>query len=100
MENLFAKIKLLFVVMQKGKELKNVETWKNTQAATGIVISVLAAVVAAFNWNVSESDIQLASTAVSAIGGLLVSYWAVATSKRAGLPSGDVSGSSAPEGQP
>lgn len=77
--------------LKAGHELSNSETWKNRQAATGLVAVVLSALVVVAGWAGFKPDIdgevvQTAAGGVVALFGLLNAYLSLATSKRVGLP--------------
>lgn len=79
------KIVLLFSVLRKGQELSNVEVWKNLQASAALIIAMLGAANVAYGWNAPPDLLQAVANGVASIGGLLVAYWAYATSKRVGV---------------
>lgn len=86
---LVEKLKLLFVVLQRGNELANVGVWKNTQAAVAAVGALLAAVVAFMPFEIPEELTLAAAGGAVAIVQLVQLYLTYATSKRVGLPAGD-----------
>jgi len=80
----------IITALQAGRELGNVERWKNVQAVTAALVALLSALSAFLPPELRPDDAQVASLAGGAatLGSLLVVYWTYATSKRVGLPPG------------
>lgn len=77
-------------VLRTGKELANAETWKRAQVRGALLValfSALAGIAKAFGYDLpfTPEEISSIAIAVGAIGGLLVGYGTVATTKRIGL---------------
>jgi hypothetical protein len=85
---MFDKIKLLFVVLQKGQELANADAWKNTQAAMSALGAIIAAVVAFAPFPMPPEITMAIAGGVVAVVQLVQLYLTYATSKRVGVPAG------------
>ena len=84
------KIKQFLAVLRHGEEVANVEAWKRRQITTGMLVSLLAAVVAlarSFGVDIDTSDVQLESVALGilSIYGLADATMTAVSSKRAGI---------------
>lgn len=94
---MFEKIKAAFLVLQKGRELKNPEIWKNVQALTLTLTAMLAGVVPFLPFNVPQEIIDQLGAGLASlfVGGFAAFqlYITVASSKKVGLPSGSAAGS-------
>lgn len=83
------KIKAGFTVLREGEELSNSETWKNRQASSSAIISIIGAIlvfIPSLGDYFSSEDIITIAGGLAALGGVLNSYITMATSKRVGLP--------------
>jgi sugar (pentulose or hexulose) kinase len=84
------KLIALFDVFRKGREVSNVEQWKQGTINAGAVAAALSALfglLRAYGVSVPLDDAQIANLGVGivAIGGVLVSLLTAATSARAGI---------------
>lgn len=80
--------------LHAGEELRNVATWKNTQAITGALTAILGFVALVLPYvgvKIETTPEQLSAIAggIAAVVGLFNGYTTVATSAKVGLPSGD-----------
>lgn len=78
-------------VLRTGKELANAETWKRAQVRGALLVALFSAaagIAKAFGHPLpfTPEEINSIALAVGAIGGVLVSYATVASTKRIGLP--------------
>lgn len=80
----------LITALQAGRELGNVETWKNVQAATSALVAVLSALAIFLPPELRPDEVQIGALAagVATAGGLVGVYLTYATSRRVGLPPG------------
>lgn len=93
------KIKVLFLVLQKGKELGNVETYKNLQAAAALLAVVIAGLLGAFHVDLDSAIIEAASYGLAGIIAVVL-YLIPATSARMGLPAKSKPDAGAADPQP
>lgn len=82
------RIWAILTALQAGRELGNVEHWKNVQAATAALIAVISALSLFLPPELRPDEVQIGAIAggVATLGSLLVVYWTYATSARVGLP--------------
>ena len=88
--NIFELIKPALVVLHEGKELENVEGWKNAQTLTNIgiaVITIASQFIPSLNNLSDEQTLNTVNLVAMAIAGILNAYFTIATSKRVGIPS-------------
>lgn len=77
--------------VQKGKELGNVALWKNVSACTVALIAFINALLPFLKsiWpdmpDVTEENVRAIAYGISTLGGVLVGFWTMATSKRVGI---------------
>ena len=86
----------MIAALRAGEELKNAETWKNAQATTGDVQTIIGAVLAiaglvGFKLDIAPEQLALIAGGVAGLLGVYNSYLTRATSKRIGLPAGNTS---------
>lgn len=87
---MFKLLLKLAPALEAGKELKNVEGWKNVQATTNLIIGVLSFAFMAIKTQVPEffvSEETLIAVATG-VAFLLNGYFTLATSKKVGIKNG------------
>jgi len=88
---MIAKIKAGLVVLQRGRELIDAETWKTRQnvvnVLTGLGLAALALLKAfGVDLPLDDGDILAIATGLAVIVGLFNPYVTTATTQRIGLP--------------
>lgn len=89
-------IKDFWVALQKGKQLANVETWKNRTIASGIIVSLLTAIVGigkafGYDFGIDAVAVESIGLAVASIASLFFAASTAATSTKVGLPDNTIS---------
>lgn len=75
--------------IKAGKELRNVATWKNRQAAINAIVTILAFGVYLLRTEfpdlvVSDEELLSIATGIMAVAGIINGYLVYATSKKVG----------------
>ena len=83
----------LIGALKAGQELKNVEVWKNTQAATGALVAIGGFAVVILGWvgvkiEITTDQLSAIAGGIATLVGVFNTYTTLASSKRVGLPSG------------
>jgi hypothetical protein len=87
---MFNILKAILSVLYKGNQLSNVETWKNTQGAVLLVVSILASlsvIIKFFGIEIPLTEMQITDIAegiVALVSGFLA-YLTYATTEKVGL---------------
>lgn len=84
----------MFRALRAGQELRNKEGWKNAQATTNHVATILAAIasalaIAGVNLNIAPDSLVLIAGGIAGVLGIANSYLTVATTKSIGMPPKD-----------
>jgi len=98
-------IKDFWVALQKGKQLANVETWKNRTIASGIIVSLLTAIVAigkafGYDFGIDAVAIESIGLAIASIASLFFAASTAATSTKVGMQAKPESNSESPDDRP
>jgi hypothetical protein len=95
--NVLANLPKFFDLFKKGKEVANVEAWKNGTIAVNSVLAVLGSIASlakgfGYNLGIDDATLQALAAGIVSVAGLFNAVMHVITSARVGLSSDSKSG--------